>query len=253
MFVLAHPVGHVRASAVMNAHFESIGKNVAVSPLHVAPEDLGAVLGAIRKMRNVIGFGVTIPHKIEVIKHLDEVTATARDVGAANFVRREESGRLVGDNIDGAGFVAGLARNGVSPAGKSILQIGAGGAGRAVAFALAAAGARELHIANRDSAKAQALAEAVSKAHPGCTTVSGPFDVRRLDIIVNTTSVGMKETDPLPVEIDGIGPDTVVADVIMTPPVTPLIARAAAMGCKSIGGKIMLDEQMKLVEKFVLA
>lgn len=253
MFVLADPIGHVRATAVLNAHFEAIGRDVVCSPLHVAPEDLATVLSAIRRMRNVIGFGTTIPHKIAVMKHLDEVTPNARDVGAVNFTRRDPDGRLVGHNTDGLGFVAGLVKAGIEPAGKRILQIGAGGAGRAVAFALAAAGARELRIANRDPARAAGLAAAVAALHPGCAASSGVAQAGGFDIIVNATSVGMKDDDPLPVNLDNVRPQTVVADVIMNPPVTTLLAAAAERGCTTVGGKAMLDEQMNLVAEFMRA
>ena len=253
MFVLAHPIGHVRATAVLNAHFQSIGRNVAASPLHVAPEDLGAVVGAIRKMRNVIGFGTTIPHKIAVMGHLDEVTPNARNVGAVNFTRRDENGRLIGHNTDGLGFVAGLKLNDVDAAGKRILQIGAGGAGRAVAFALAEAGASTLRIVNRDAGKAAELARSIAALYPDCNATAGPAIAEDFDIIVNTTSVGMRDDDPIPIDLDRIGPATVVADVIMTPPVTRLLAKAAARGCKTVGGKAMLDEQMGLVAAFLRA
>lgn len=247
MFVLAHPIGHVRATAVLNAHFQSIGRNVAASPLHVAPEDLETVIGAIRKMRNVLGFGTTIPHKIAVMRHLDELTPNARNVGAVNFTRRDEDGRLIGHNTDGLGFVAGLMANGVDPAGKRVLQIGAGGAGRAVAFALAEAGAGALRIMNRDAGKAAELARGIAALYPHCSATAGPAKAEDFDLVVNTTSVGMKEDDPLSVDLDRVGPATVVADVIMSPPVTRLLAKAAERGCKTIGGKAMLDEQMGLV------
>lgn len=252
MFLLAHPVGHVRGTAILNAHFEATGKNVVASPLHVLPDDLEASIGAIRRFRNVVGFGVTIPHKIPILRHLDEVTPRARDVGAVNFVRRDVDGRLTGDNMDGIGFVAGLRRSGVDVEGKRVLQIGAGGAGRAIAFALAEAGVGRLRIANRDESKALQLAESVA-ARTACKPTVGPAMPESFDIVVNTTSLGMKEDDPLPVDPSRIDPGTVLADIIMAPPITKLMSQAMARGCKTIGGKTMLDEQMGLVLTFLNA
>lgn len=251
MFVLAHPVDHVRASAVLNAHFRATGQDIAVSPLHVLPDDLGTVLGAIRKMRNVVGFGVTIPHKIDVIAHLDSTTEAARQVGAVNFVRRHADGTLTGDNLDGVGFVSGLRKNGVQIEGRRALQSGAGGAGRAVAFALAAAGVAELAIVNRDREKAEALAAAICARHPSCRASADPFWDRPFDLVVNTTSLGMKSSDPLPIDIARIDPAATVAEVVMTPPVTPLIEAARERGCKTVDGRIMLDEQMQLVSQLI--
>ncbi|UWU78729.1 shikimate dehydrogenase [Bradyrhizobium huanghuaihaiense] len=251
MFVLADPIDHVRASAVLNAYFQSIGDDVAASPLHVLPADLGAVLASIRRMRNVVGFSVTIPHKTCVIEHLDETTPAAALIGAVNFVKRTADGRLIGDNLDARGFVTSLAQHQIAVRGRKVLQVGAGGAGRATAFGLAEAGVRELTIMNRDGAKAQALAEAVSQRYPETKVSAGRAEARAFDLVVNTTSLGMKADDPLPLDIDGVGPDTAVSDIIVTPEVTRLLARAAAQGARTVGGKPMLDAQMALVARFI--
>ncbi|MDN5005731.1 shikimate dehydrogenase family protein [Bradyrhizobium sp. GCM10027634] len=251
MFVLADPIDHVRASAVMNAYFESIGDDLAVSPIHVLPGDLGHVVASIRLMRNVYGFGVTIPHKTCVIEHLDEITPTARLIGAVNFVKRTAEGRLVGDNLDARGFIDSLAQHDIAVRDRKVLQVGAGGAGRATAFSLAEAGARELMIMNRDDEKARALAVAVAAHFPATKVSAGRTEARAFDLIVNTTSLGMKPDDPLPLDIDGIGPAVTVSDIIVNPAVTQLLARAAAQGAKIVGGKPMLDAQMALVARLI--
>jgi shikimate dehydrogenase len=251
MFILGDPVAHIIGTAILNEDFFRHGVDATVSPLHVAPADLGTVLGAIRAMRNVAGFGVTIPHKIEVIRHLDGTTPRAAGIGAVNFVRRHPDGTLLGDNVDGIGFVAGLARNGVEVAGRRVLQIGAGGAGRAIAFAMAEAGASHLTIANRTAGKARALAEAVAAAYPGCATSTAMPDAQGFDLVVNTTSVGMHDGDPLPAELSTLGIGAVVADVIMTPETTPLLAEAERRGCRIVRGKEMLLDQPRLVREFL--
>lgn len=235
MFVLAHPVGHVRAPALLNDHFDQTGKDVAVSPLHVMPDDLGEALQFIRKLRNVAGFGVTIPHKISVMPLLDGVTERARQVGAVNFVRRDEDGSLLGDNMDGIGFVAGLRRNDLNPEGRRVMLLGAGGAGRAIAFALAGSGVSELRIANRDAGKAQELALAVARSAPTCAILTGAASLRDYDLVVNATPLGMKADDPLPIGPDGFGKRTALADIIMAPPVTRLMEAAAARGATIVG------------------
>lgn len=250
MFILADPVGHVRAPAVLNAYFSSIGVDLAASPLHVAPADLPKVLDAIRSMKNVIGFGVTIPHKIAILDHLDEITEEARQIGAVNFVRKNADGSLTGTNTDGTGFVTGLQKNGVDPAGKRVLQLGAGGAGRAVAFALARAGVSTLRIENRDPARAQNLAAAVAKAFPATEVSAGPATGQDFDILVNTKSLGMKPDDPLTFDAGLIAKTPVSAEVIMMPPITKLLAEAERSGQKAVPGKAMLDAQMQLVAEF---
>ncbi|MBR0841005.1 shikimate dehydrogenase [Bradyrhizobium liaoningense] len=251
MFVLADPIDHVRASAVINAYFRSIGDDVAVSPLHVLPGDLGAVVASIRLMRNVFGFGVTIPHKTRVIEHLDEITSTARMIGAVNFVKRTAEGRLVGDNLDARGFIESLLECDVAVRNRKVLQVGAGGAGRATAFGLAEAGVAELTIMNRDEEKARALAAAVVAQYPATKVSAGRAEARAFDLIVNTTSLGMKADDPLPLDIEGVGPGATVSDIIVNPAVTRLMAKAIEQGAKTIGGKSMLDAQMVLVARLI--
>jgi shikimate dehydrogenase len=251
MFILGDPVAHIRGTALFNEHFLRSGLDAASSPLQVAPADLGTIVGAIRKMRNVAGFGVTLPHKIEVVSHLDATTERAAQVGAVNFVRRSADGQLTGDNVDGLGFVAGLARNGIAVKGQRVLQIGAGGAGRAIAFALAEAGAGEILVANRSLERAQLLAAAVQAAFPRCRCAAGPADVARADLVANTTSVGMHEDDPLPVDIASLPASAVVADVIMAPETTPLLEEALRRGCRIMRGKEMMTDQLRLATAFL--
>lgn len=251
MFILGDPVEHIVGTAMLNDYFAAEGLDVAVSPLHVAPDDLPAVVATLRKLRNVAGFGVTIPHKIAVIPLLDATTETARHVGAVNFVRRSADGTLTGDNVDGRGFVAGLAANGVTVAGRRVLQIGAGGAGRAIAFALAEAGAAELAIVNRSAEKGAALARAVAAAVPGCAASGRLPPLGEVDLVVNTTSLGMKAVDPLPLDLAGLVAATTVAEVVMTPEKTPLLVEAEARGCPIVGGREMMKHQIALARAFV--
>lgn len=244
LFILADPVEHVRGSALLTDFFQGRGVDAVVAPLHVRPAALETVLQGLRRLENVAGFGVTIPHKIAVVPLLDEVSDRARAVGAVNFVGRGADGRLRGDNIDGVGFIAGLRQGGVDPAGMSALQVGAGGAGRAIAFALAAAGVRRLRIANRSVRKAEELAAAVQAAHPACACEAGPAAPAGFALVVNTTSLGMQPGDALPLPTEALTPGCVVAEVIMTPSVTPLMAAAQARGCRVIAGRAMLEGQM---------
>ena len=251
MFILADPVAHVVGSAIFNKHFAEAGLNVAISPLHVAPADLSTAVAAIRCIRNLAGFGVTIPHKIEIRNFLDEETQQAKLVGSVNFVRRMADGRLVGDNVDGAGFVDGLAKSGISLTGKQVLQIGAGGAGRSTAFSIAAGGAAALGLSNRTTAKAEGLAKAISTAYPTCRVFVTEANPQDFDIVVNTTSLGMREADPLPCNTAQLRSDMAVAEIIMTPAMTPLLRAAEQAGCKISLGRSMLEAQVQRVRQFM--
>jgi shikimate dehydrogenase len=255
MFILADPVAHIRGSAILTRQLNELGCNVAVAPLHVKPADLGTVISTLRLLHNVPGFGITIPHKIPVRQYLDAETPRAAKVGSVNFVKRDADGRLTGDNVDGVGFIDGLVRSGIDTKGMRVLQLGAGGAGRSIAFSLAESGAASLAIGNRDTAKGAALATAVRAAYPACDVqavapAAGGFDPRGFDLIVNTTSVGMKADDPMLIDASGLAPEMAVAEIIMTPELTPILQAALARGCRISLGKHMLEEQVRRVQRF---
>jgi len=255
MFILADAVGHIVGSDVLNQAFEREGLDVAVSPLSIAPEDLEMAVQTIRRLKNVIGFGVTIPHKTEIARYLDDVTPEAQAMGAVNFVRRFPDGRLLGHNVDGAGFVAGLRAEGIEAKGKRILQAGAGGVGKAIAHAVAAEGCASITLVNRDLQKAARLGGELSNRFPGVrVNALAGFDglqADQFDMIVNATALGMKEGDPLPVPERLIVPEAVVAEVVMQPPMTKLLETAATKGCKTIPGKAMMEPQPALVAEFL--
>lgn len=251
MFIIADPVDHVMGTAVLNEYFSSLGFDIAASPLRIAPRSIPAFIAAAKEMQNVIGFGVTIPHKIDIVRHLDEVTDRARKVGAVNFVRRAEDGRLTGDNLDGTGFIRGLGAADISVKNRRVLQVGAGGAGRAVAFAIAEAGASALLIANRTAQKARELADEVHQAYPECQTGYSDPVPAGFDVVVNTTSLGMHPDDPAPIDLDLLTSGMDVAEIIMRPEMTPLLERARNCGCRISKGKSMLEGQLDMVRDFL--
>lgn len=255
MFILADSVGHIVGSDVLNTAFEELELNVAVSPLSVGAGDLADMFAMIRRIKNVAGFGVTIPHKIVATQLVDELTDAARAIGAVNFVRRNADGSLTGHNIDGEGLLAGLGEHGVAVRGASVLQIGAGGVGRAIAFALAGAGVGRIHLVNRDRAKAEELAAAIgalgaaTDIHVHASEDGLPQEI--FDLVVNATSLGMHEGDPLPLSPSRLAASTTVAEVIMTPVTTPILAEAERIGCRTVPGIAMMQPQPMLVARFL--
>jgi shikimate dehydrogenase len=250
MYILADPVDHIQVTAVLNNLFDEWQVDVSVGALHVSRSDLPTVVSALRVMQNLVGCGVTIPHKIEIMPLLDECSERAKLVGAVNYVRREAGGALIGDNFDGVGFMAGLASEGIDVTGKRVMLVGAGGAARAIAFALAE-NAAHLAIVNRARDKADRLAAAVSAAFPGCHVSSAPADPAEFDLVVNATSLGMNQGEPLPFDVTNLTSRTTVAEIVMRPARTPLVVAAEERGCKVVLGRRMLDEQFGAVRRFM--
>ena len=249
--IVADPIAHVRTPEAVNAHLAQQGIDGILVPFHVAPADLPGFFATARGLRNLAGFVITVPHKTAAMELVDRLEAPGRMVGAINTVRREPDGRLTGTMFDGVGFVEGLKAEGLDPRGRRVCMAGAGGAANAIAFALAAAGVARLTIANRTRAKAEALAERVSASFPGVDVGAGPAVATGQDMIVNATSLGLAPGDALPFDVSTLTRGAVVAEIIMKPERTPLLAEAEARGCRTHYGRHMLDHQVRLMVGFM--
>lgn len=251
--VYAHigfPIGHVKTPALYNGLLEERAIDLVVVPFEVEPENLAAAVPGFRAWRSLAGVGVTIPHKESMIHLVDELTPMAKLCGATNVIRREPDGRLIGGQYDGIGLVQSLVDAGHQVKNSKVLLAGAGGTARPVAFALADAGVAKLEIANRTVDKAQAIADEVKAAYPQCDVSVYSGDTS-FDIVVNTTSLGMKPDDELPVNPDVIQPGVVVADAVMAPPETALLKLAADRGAHPHPGLLMLRAQFEITLDFL--
>lgn len=252
--ILADPITHVQTPQRLNAWFRDHGHDAILVPMHVGASDLASLVQNLRKVRNLAGFVVTVPHKEAFAPLCDQLGEEASMVGAVNAVKRLSDGGLLGENFDGAGFVGGLRAAGIDPKGHDVLMAGAGGAARAIGFALARAEVASLSIFNRNHAKADALAQAIRSRFPTLpiAAVSDPA-TEKFSLIVNATSLGLSETDPLPVPAALLRRGTTVAEVIMKPERTKLLDVAAEHGCRVHPGRHMLEAQIELLGSFVLA
>jgi len=247
--VIADPIGHVRGPTIFNPLFEKIGFDAAMVPFHVSAASLQRAVAGFRAIESLKGWLVTNPHKFAMFHLCDQVDASGTRLQAVNVVRRESDGRLIGGNYDGAGFVNGLKHDGIEPKDLDVLMLGAGGAAYAIAFALAEAGVRRLTIANRTRTNAETLAAATRKFFPDFAVEVGAAKAGDHDLIVNTTSAGLKPTDPLPLDADGLTARSAVADIIMKPEMTRLLDLAKSRGCRIHLGRHMLDSQFPLLAR----
>ena len=247
---LGYPTESFKAPMIYNPWFEKQGINAVVVPMGVRTTEYRDFLKHLFTLSNIRGALITMPHKIETMALVDEVTPTAAIAGACNAVRREPDGRLLGDQFDGAGFVRGVQRKGLELAGKRVLVSGSGGVGSAIAASLAAAGVGHMMLFDQQAAVSDALAGRLRKHYPQLTVETGSSDPQGYDLIVNATPLGMKEGDPLPFDIDRISPDTFVGEVVMKQEITPLLAAARAKGCRTQVGMDMLFEMIPAYLEF---
>ncbi|MFD0205632.1 MULTISPECIES: shikimate dehydrogenase family protein [Saccharothrix] len=238
--VLGDPVVQVRAPGLLNAEFARLGVDAVLVPVHVPPNGLTALLDGLRHVRNLDGLLVTVPHKIAVRELADRVGPAAEASGSANALRREPDGTWYAENFDGTGFVAGLRHQGRAPSGRRVVVVGAGGAGSAIAVALLDAGVAELRVVDRDPERVADLARRLGDR---VITATEP-DLTGADVVVNATPLGLRADDELPFTLDRLGADAVVADIIMKPEETRLLARAAELGHPVHHGIHMLTHQV---------
>ena len=246
---IADPIGHVHAPSVFNPLFEKHGINAVMVPLHVRPRDLDAAIAGLRAWENFGGMAITLPHKLTMMAHCQEIGRLGHLIGAVNFAAFDADRRLIGDNCDGLGFLDGLRAAGHDVRDRQILMIGAGGAARAIGFTLVDAGAGRLVIANRTRSRAEELAAAIGQAFPGRRIAVADADPRGFDMVVNTTSLGLAPGDALPVDPDLLQPDQLVAEIIMNPVDTPILRAAAARGCTIHYGRPMFAHQVTAIAR----
>ncbi|TGD99019.1 shikimate dehydrogenase family protein [Methylobacterium nonmethylotrophicum] len=249
--ILADPIHQVKAPQGLNRIMAERGVDGVMVPFHVASADLATVLTGLRAVKSFGGAIVTVPHKTAIVPLLDAVSDAARLVGAVNAVRREPDGRLVGEILDGAGFVAGLRAAGHDLRGRSAYLAGAGGAANAIAFALAEAGIARLTVHNRTAARVEDLFGRLRRLFPDLPLASGDPDPTGHDLVVNATSLGLRPDDPLPLDASRLAPGQRVAEIIMQPAETRLLREAAARGCRTHPGLPMLEGQLALMADFL--
>ncbi len=245
--VIGNPIEHTLSPVMHNAAFEELNLDFVYLAFRVRTEELRDAIAGARSL-GIHGLNVTMPHKTAVMKHVDELSSTARSIGSVNTILNA-GGRLVGYMTDGVGAMNALKENGVDLEGKKLLLLGAGGAAKAIAFHVAQK-AKELKILNRTVQKAEALAEVLGKKFN--KKVSGnPLsselvkkELEDANILINATSVGMHpDVARSLVDPSWLRPDLCVMDIIYNPLETKLAKDAKSVGAKVVSGIEMLVYQ----------
>jgi shikimate dehydrogenase len=247
---LGYPTHTFKSPLIYNPWFDKNGIDAVVVPMGVKAEEYPEFLKYLFKLTNIRGALVTMPHKVTTTRLVDELTPTAQIAGAANAVRLRDDGTLIGDQFDGAGFVRGVERSGFPLAGKRALVVGNGGVGSAIAASLAAAGVAALGLFDPVKESSESLAARIDEHYPQIRIDTGSSDPQGYDIVVNATPLGMKDDDPLPMDVDRIGPDTFVGEVVMKQQITPFLKAAMDKGCRVQVGTDMLFEQIPAYLEF---
>jgi shikimate dehydrogenase len=249
------PVAENPTQAMVEPAYWSMGLDWRYLTLEVRPENLAAAVAGARAF-GFRGFNCTIPHKVAIIQYLDGLGESASLMGAVNCVVNRE-GKFIGENTDGKGFVASF-RELADPSGKSLVLLGAGGAARAIGVEMALAGCEKITLVNRDERRGRELEslfrgklrEAVKGLGRDLAVTYVPWqgDFRVPDgtnVLVNATSIGLYPdvNARIPLAMESVSVETIVADVIPNPPTTRLVHESRAKGCRVIDGLSMLVGQ----------
>lgn len=249
--LLGDPVKQVRSPHALTERLQAAGMNTVQLPLHVTSQDFAAFMDVTQKVSNIVGYVLTVPHKLAGIEAADTLTDVAKVAGSINLLRREPDGTWLGHNVDGIGLVAGMVADGSPPAGKAVFVAGAGGAGCGGCGALADSGVKTLQIYDPCSVRTTDLATRIRSHYPDIEVeaLSEP-DPSRADIAINATPLGMRPDDPLPFEVSRLRQDAIVAEFVMKPAVTRLLQLARMAGHKISLGENVLNYQLAETLKF---
>ncbi len=242
-FIIGHPVAHSRSPLIHGHWLVEHGLAGSYERVDVAPAEMAGFIARLRA-GEFVGGNVTVPNKEVVLPLLDEISQTARAVGAANTLWLED-GRLHGDNTDAYGFLAHLDACVPGWAQQSVaaLVLGAGGAARAVIHGLVARGLRRILLVNRSPERALELAEAFPKVVEARAWQEVAALVGESSLIVNTTSLGMHGQPQLEIDLSALRPGTIVDDIVYVPLETSLLAEARRRGGIPVDGLGMLLHQ----------
>lgn len=243
--VVGHPVAQVRAPAVFNALFARARMDAVCFGLDLPPDRVIDTVAGLLQSPNVGGILVTVPYKKTLAAVAARLGPAATVTGAVNALRRAPDGAVEADLFDGLGFARGLAAAGHAVAGRRVLLLGAGGAGTAIAAALAQEGVALLAVHDPVAASMDDLIARLQPAYPATLfrrqSLPQPED---FDIVVNASPLGLQPLDALPLDPQRIAPGTLVCDIIMEPATTPLLKAAIARGLPVHRGRAMLDQQV---------
>ncbi|WP_313372970.1 shikimate dehydrogenase [Lysinibacillus pakistanensis] len=241
--VMGDPIEHSKSPAMHNAWFREMSIDATYIPVHVSSESLESAVAGLKTL-GASGWNVTIPHKTAIIPYLDELDELAEKMGAVNTVVRTKEGTLKGYNTDGVGFVRSLEEAvGKSHKDKPVLLIGAGGAARGIAFAMQQQGYKNLTIANRTVANAQAIVDEMGTGQ-AISLTEAEATLADFCILVQMTSAGLATGNfSMPFSLDRLTKGAIVADIVYNPLMTPFLQAAEEKGATIVTGLGMFVHQ----------
>jgi len=248
--ITGDPVTHSLSPRLHNYWLGQMALDGLYVPFPAAPADFDMAMRGLAAA-GVAGVNVTIPHKEAAFQLADTLDDAARVIGAVNTLVFANDGKIIGRNTDAPGFISNLKEAGTDVSRGTSLILGAGGAARAAVFALLAEGMEQVIICNRSRDRADTLAADlltemnITEDRLMVRDWNTRSDLSGIDLLVNTTSLGMTGKGDLEIDLTALPGHAIVHDIVYVPLQTPLLARAAARGLKTVDGLGMLLHQAR--------
>ena len=250
LFIVGDPIAQVRSPLIYNPKIEAHGKNCILVPLLVPQQEFEQSIPAIMRLGNLEGLIITFPFKERIMPFIRHISADAALIGAVNAVKLNEQGEWCGDIFDGIGMIRAVQALGQTITGRKALLYGAGGAGKAIAAALASNGVDTLTIIDHDSAKAEAIASVLARKYPHIAMGCDNRNIGDYDLLINATPVGMGANDGHVEWAGTLHSGITVVDIVPYPIETPLLALAKRLGCPNTNGQAMIQGQSDAVLEY---
>jgi shikimate dehydrogenase len=244
--MIGTPIIQVKSPFLFNRYFAQHEMDAVMIAMDVPVDQVKDHFKLMRTISNFGGCIVTVPHKQSAVEFMDEISGRAEDLLSVNVVRADK-GRLIGDMVDGLGFMVAVKNHGLSVQGKRAAIIGGGGAGAAIALAMAQSGADEIVIKEIRTGRHGFLERLLKNRNPATRISFELTGLEGFDMVVNATPVGMNDDPQVPFPTDSLSPPTLVADVVTNPKVTPWLASAIEKGCEVQYGEEMACGQFGLM------
>ncbi|WP_128925063.1 shikimate dehydrogenase family protein [Bradyrhizobium guangxiense] len=249
--IVGDPIAQVRSPAGVTAAFAASGHDGILVPVRISVADLPDFLSLAPRLKNLDGLVVTIPHKFACYQACTSATERAHFLRSVNLMRRRADGAWHGDMVDGLGFVGAARAKGIAPAGRRALLVGAGGAGSAIALALVETGVSELAIHDSATERRDVLIGQLNGLGKAPVR-AGTMDPTGFEFVANATPAGMKQGDPLPVDVARLASSAYCGCVITKPEISPFIAAARKAGCVTGTGTDMYEQHQGIMVDFLL-
>jgi shikimate dehydrogenase len=248
--IVGDPIAQVRSPEMVTWELQRRGIDAVLLPVHVRAAEFDEVLPRLMRIANLDGLVFTIPFKVRALALADRLGPQAQAVGAINALGRSADGGWTGEIFDGLGCVEAFRRAGVALADRRVMLLGTGGAGAAIAAAVAGERPGTMRVFDLDTARAERVAATIRRISPGTGVAVGAPVLDDVDVLINATPVGMLDDPRSPIDAARLPAGLVVLDAIVKPERTPLLALAEASGCRVLGGREMMRGQIARIVDF---